>query len=680
MSKDNNSGSILNYTITTERTRRRPFLKAFGLAAVMLVLAVGLCEWMGWPFVAKPAQHWLGNTLKREVLLTHPENADADFKLRLIGGIRLEVAHVQLGAPAWSKAPYMVQGKNLALALNYSDLLAWALNPENALRIDTLKADFLDANLERLADGRASWQLNPDKPRTETSPPPDFGLLAIKSGTIHYTDAVLDLNLDTQLSLQEGDEQGNALKVNAQGDYQNKKLDIKLASTGVLPWVAEDADPIPVMLDVTLDGVKLSFKGQADDALQMQKISGHFVVSGSSLATVGSALGITLPNTPAFRAEGDLRRESETWQAEIATATIGSSQLTGTFVYAGAKSPPTLSGTLKGSSLVLADLGPTVGASKSNGDKEKTPSDKVLPDQPFDLPALRAMDADVVIDIDNFDLGSEVLKPLRPLKAHLLLADGLLRIEDIEARTAQGQLTGMVQLNGREELALWELDLNWQGIQLEQWLNLKQSGNQTPYVTGEVKGGAKLTGQGRSTAEILGSLKGQVRTEVKNGTMSHLIIEAAGLDAAEALGVWFSGDKVLNMTCALADLEASEGVLQPRVFVIDTQDSALWVNGSVSMKTEALDLKVAVTPKDFSPLSLRTPLLVSGSMGSPKVALQKGPLAGKVAGAALLALINPFAAIIPFLDAGTPDSEQNTGKNGCHDLAARAKAQKAKSE
>ncbi|BET26378.1 hypothetical protein EV673_0519 [Limnobacter thiooxidans] len=670
----------MNYTITTEKRRKKPVLKAFGFFAVLLVLAIGLCEWMGWPFLAKPAQQWLGQALKREVHLTNPNQDEADFQLRLIGGIRLELGYVQLGAPSWSEAPYMVQGKNLTLVLNYRDLLGWGMNPENTLRIETLKADFLDAHFERLEDGRASWQIDPDKPRTETSPPPNFGLLAIKAGTIRYNDAPLDLKLNAQLALQESNAQTSALKVSAQGEYQNKKLNVELTSSGVLPWVADDAEPIPVTLDASLQGVKLSFKGHAADALKMQKLSGHFVVSGTSLATVGDALGLTLPNTPSFRTEGDLKRDEKTWKASIASATIGSSHLTGEFVYNGADHPPMLSGTLKGTSLVLADLGPTVGASTTKADDVKNTSGKVLPNQPFDLPALRAMNADVNIDIDNLDLGSEILKPLRPLRAHLLLTDGILRIADIEAKTAQGELVGMVQLDGQKELALWELDLKWKNIKLEQWLNLTRSENQTPYVTGEFKGAAQLKGQGRSTAEILASLKGQIRTEVENGTMSHLVIEAAGLDAAEALGVWFSGDKVLNISCAVADLEATEGVLRPRVFLIDTQDSALWVNGSVSMQTEALDLKVAVTPKDFSPMSLRTPLLISGSMGSPNVSLQKGPLASKVASAALLSLINPFAAILPFVDTGTPDSEQNANKTGCHDLAARAKAQKAKSE
>lgn len=670
----------MNYTITTEKRRKRPLWKAFGLITALLALGFGLSEWMGWPFLAKPAQHWLGQTLKREVVLTNPEQAQSDFKLRLIGGIRLELDHVQLGAPGWSKAPYMVKGKNLMLSLNYGDLIQWGMNSENPLRIEALTADALDAHLERLADGRASWQINPDKPRTEYAPTPNFGRLAIKTGTIHYNDAPLGLNMTAQLSLQEGKEQASALKVKAQGDYQKKKLALQLTSSGILPWVAEDAEPIPVTLDASLEGVKLSFKGHAADALQMQEVSGHFVVSGSSLDAAGDALGLTLPNTPAFRTEGDLRRDAKTWTARISSATIGNSHLTGEFEYAGSQHPPLLSGQLLGTSLILADLGPTVGANKAPAEGAKQGADKVLPEQPFDLPALRAMNADVKINIDNLDLSSSIVKPLRPLRAHLTLTNGVLKIDKIEANTEQGQLTGVVQLDGREALALWDLNLNWKGIELEQWLNLKNPQDQTPYITGKVNGLAKLKGQGRSTAEILGSLEGQVRTEVEGGTLSHLVVEAAGLDAAEALGVWFRGDDDLRMKCALADLEAREGVLRPKVFVVDTQDSALWINGSVSLKTEALDLQVAVTPKDFSPMSLRTPLLISGTMAAPDVSLKKGPLAAKVAGAALLSLVNPFAALIPFLDAGSPDTSEDAQKTGCYDLAKRANAQRAKIE
>lgn len=664
--------------LTKQLRKRKPLWVATGVFFGLLALAVGTFEIMGWPFMAKPAERWLSETLQRKIVLTTPDGEKAEFKLRLIGGIRLTLGNFEIGSPAWSEAPHMLKGKNMTLGLNYSDLIAWRGMPDKALRIDALKADELDGHLERRADGLASWQFNSEAPSDQPKPVPNFGLLAIKSGTIRYADAPLNMNLIATLSLQEGETGTDALKVDAQGQYQNRKLNIDLTSTGVLPWVAQDVAPIPIELNITLGNARLGFKGQATDALKMEQLSGEFVVSGPSLASAGEALGITLPNTPPFRTEGSLNRDASRWKANIASAVIGSSRLKGDFMYEGGKGQPLLTGVLTGQSLVLADLGPTVGTPAETNPERKRIDGRVLPDKPFDLPSLRAMDADVRIDIDNLDLGSSILKPLQPLRAHLALTDGVLRISDIDAKTAKGQLAGMVQLDGRDDIALWDTDLTWENVQLEQWLNMTRANDQPPYFTGNMNGLAKLKGRGRSTAEILGSLSGTVRTQVRNGTMSHLIIEAAGLDAAEALGVWFRGDNVLNMSCAYADLAAENGLLKPRVFVVDTQDSALWVNGSISMKTEALDLRVVVTPKDFSPMSLRTPLLITGTMGTPDVSLEKGPLAGKVAGAVLLSLLNPLAAVIPFVETGTPDPEQTSKNTGCYDLAARSKAQREK--
>ena len=83
---------------------------------------------------------------------------------------------------------------------------------------------------------------------------------------------------------------------------------------------------------MSLGRARLDFKGNAADALGMQQLSGQFAVSGSSLAAAGQALGVTLPNTPAFRTEGNLVRDASNWQVNIDNATIGSSRLNGRFV------------------------------------------------------------------------------------------------------------------------------------------------------------------------------------------------------------------------------------------------------------------------------------------------------------------------------------------------------------
>ena len=167
-----------------------------------------------------------------------------------------------------------------------------------------------------------------------------------------------------------------------------------------------------------------------------------------------------------------------------------------------------------------------------------------------------------------------------------------------------------------------------------------------------------------------------MRTELKNGKVSHLVVELAGLDLAESLGLLLTGDKTLTVQCGVADLIADAGVFRPRVMVLDTVDSAIWIDGSLSLATEALDLRAVVTPKDFSPLTLRTPLLVRGTFASPVVSIEKGPLARKLGVAILLALANPLAALLPLIDRGEADAPK-AGAVGCAGIKQRSDAQRA---
>jgi len=313
-----------------------------------------------------------------------------------------------------------------------------------------------------------------------------------------------------------------------------------------------------------------------------------------------------------------------------------------------------------------AEVGTTLvvetGRSKARG--------TVLPDRPFDLPSLRAMDANVLIDIATVDLNTRYLAPLQPLRGHLQLVGGVLSLRQLDARAAQGQLQGDVVLDGRGSPALWTADLRWDGVRLERWIRQTRADAAPAYVSGRLSGRATLAGQGRSTAEILAGLKGQVRSELRDGSVSHLAIEVAGLDLAQGLGVFIKGDDALPVHCAAADLVAERGVLRTRVLVLDTTDSTVWVEGSVALAAETIDLRAIVSPKDRSPLALRTPLRVRGSFADPQVSLEKGSLGAKVAAALMLSLVNPLAALIPLTDPGSAE-EAGRGAAGCQALMQR---------
>jgi uncharacterized protein involved in outer membrane biogenesis len=672
-----------------QRRLKRGWLVAAGVLGALIVGVVA-CEVAGWPFLAQPVQNALSKTLDREVVLS---NEASRATVRFFGGLKVKVPQLQIAAPAWSERPYFLRALNAEMHLSYGDL--WRAKKGAPLDIDLLRAENLVVHAERLKDGRASWVFGGlQKPQVEKEGKPNVFPtvrdLQVVSGQLTFVDAPLKADIVAELQVSEGatppvpsSQPSQPLPValrgliaSARGTYGPAKLTANLRTSGVTPLLRSDAaaTSVPVVLELKANQASLTFNGTVTDVLKLSDLNGKFRVTGPSLAAAGDPLGVTLPTTGAFVLAGQVRKEDKLWRVTTDEATVGASKLKAALTYDLRPRVPMLAGEVTGPRLLLADLAPTIGgepgAEPAPPPKTKAPlAARVLPDKEFDLPSLRAMNADVQMAFDRVELGSLFALPLQPLKTRLTLQDGKLRLNDLVARTADGNLAGDVSLDGTRDVAQWSADLRWSGVKLEQWLKQPRGGDAPPWVSGKLIGRAKLEGQGRSTAQILGSLNGNVTTSLRQGRVSHLAIEAAGIDIAQALGVFIKGDKPLPVSCALADLQATKGVLHTRAFVVDTPDSTVWAEGSVSLKDEALDMKATVAPKDFSPLALRTPIHVKGQFNAPQISLEKAPLARKIAGVALAALITPLAAVLPMLDKG----EGEEGSDSCAQLLARAR-------
>lgn len=235
---------------------------------------------------------------------------------------------------------------------------------------------------------------------------------------------------------------------------------------------------------------------------------------------------------------------------------------------------------------------------------------------------------------------------------------------------AQGDLRGHVQLDGRPVLARWEVDLTGTGLQLEEWIRPLRRANAPPYASGRIGAMLSLRGEGRSSAELLASADGRLVLSWAQGSVSHLAVEMAGIDVAQSLGVLLRGDDALPVHCGAGDLVIKDGRITPRVLLVDTRDSTLWVNGSLSLADEKLQLVARVEPKDWSPLALRTPVHIDGSFAQPVVSIEKGPLARRAVPAALLAMVQPLAALLPLIDRGDPKKAEAQIKE-CRAVVAR---------
>lgn len=653
----------------------RPLPRAMRAAAAGLGLAVAAlaaAEALGWPFLARPAERYLAHTLERPVVL-----GGNGFSLHLLGGIRLHLGRLEVGNPDWSTLGPMVQADDARLHLRYADLLA--ARHGRPLAVASLAARSLDVRLERTADGRASWHFGAPSAAPQASPIHGLDLqqLVVDRGRLTLADAPAQVRLQADVATRPDALNGRAGWVaEGQGDWQGRPLTARLrtGATAVAVGTPADAPALPLAFDLQAGQARAEFNGAVQDLLGRAGVQGRYTVSGTSLAALGKALGLTLPTTPAFSLRGSLTHEPGRWSTVVESAPIGRSRLHGRFdVLQAPDARPLLTGQLNGS-LRLADLGPAVGTAAPGAGAPapvRAPG-RVLPDRSFDLPSLSAMDADVRIDLDRLEFDTPQLQAMQPLRGHLVLRDGVLALDELDAHMAQGQLSGRIRLDARQALARWDVDLALSGVRIEQWIRQTRAAGDPPYVAGRMAARLQLQGRGRSTADLLASADGRGWLVWTDGRVSHLAVEAAGVDLAQALGVLVRGDDALPVQCGAADLEVRQGRVVPRVLVVDTADSTLWGDGSLSLASERLDLVARVAPKDFSPLALRSPVRVQGTLGQPEISVEKGPLARRLVPAALLgAMVGPLAALLPLVDLG--DDESAAAADACRRALAQTR-------
>ncbi|MDB6000582.1 MAG: hypothetical protein JWP52_2281 [Rhizobacter sp.] len=711
-----------------KRRLSRGTIWALGTLAV-IVLALALGEIAGWPFLRGPVERKLTEAMQRQVTLGD------GFRVRFLGSLRVRTDTLAVAPPDWdtgkSEPSPFVNATDAYLKVPYSTLWGLYRKSEAPVRIAALEVGDLQARLLREEGGRANWALKPesDEPKAAMAMP-QFDRLILKSGHVVFDDAQTQVQFDATARTNEGtavagsadsqpasgasaaqgeaasgtpasgaasattsasasaasasdtfpmpsDPNAPGLYVEGKGSYKKNPLTFQIGSDGALPLLASDTSKTSVRLNIDARAGKsrLKFNGRAVDVFRFTGVDGQYDVAGPSLAAIGDAVGVTLPTTAAFAMNGSLRKQGKLWTTNVRSLTVGTSKLNGEFKFDQNANPPLLTGQLNGPRLALADLGPAVGAGASKGAPNPPPSaGKVLPQRNFDIPSLKAMDADVKVRLAQADLGSDALQPFAPLQGDLTLRQGVLSIDNLLASTSGGDVRGSLKLDSSSATPKFGADIRWAGVKLEQWLKLtnprdakaKEGGKPPPYVTGDAIGNARLSGQGKSTADIIGSLNGTVSTGIRNGTLSHLVVEAAGLDIAQAVGMLFKGDEGLKMNCALIHLTAKNGVANTDVGIIDTSDTTLLITGQVSFAKETLGLTLTAKPKDMSPLTLRAPLKVNGTFADPSVRPDTQSLAIKGVGAALLALINPIAAVIPLIDLG-----DKSASAGCEEAVAR---------
>lgn len=397
------------------RYRRWPAVLG-SLAAFMLVLIVS-CEAIGWPFLAEPIQRWLSDSLHRRVSFAIDGNTPASVGVRLFGRVRIEAPLIEIGPPAWSRSAHMLHASDAVISFHYADL--WRAHRGEPLRIRMLEADELDADIEKLADGRASWQFGGVLASTQRGPRsfrlPLFDELKVRGGTLRWHDAMADLRMEIECRkpapedvvakpVSSGARELAGLACHARGTWRREPVNLVLHSAAAMPWVNRNpaGERVPMEIDATVGDTHLAVRGTAIDVLSLAGINARFEAEGTSISTLAKALGVNLPPRAPFRATGGFTKEGQRWDMTLDRLELGTSELSGRFVLDRARTLPMLSGQLEGARLTWLDIGELPLPAPA--------SDR----QSVDMSEFRSLDAEVSVNVAQADFGDQSgRQPLR---------------------------------------------------------------------------------------------------------------------------------------------------------------------------------------------------------------------------------------------------------------------------
>jgi uncharacterized protein involved in outer membrane biogenesis len=256
------------------------------------------------------------------------------------------------------------------------------------------------------------------------------------------------------------------------------------------------------------------------------------------------------------------------------------------------------------------------------------------------------MDADVNFDAESVDSPKV---PIKQVRFHLMLNDGVLRIDPLSLALAQGQFAGSVKIDASGSVPDSQIDMRLENVDLAQFFPKGE-----PALRGVLAGRVELHGTGESVHKFASTADGSVSLVIPHGQIRSAFAELTGINIAKGLGLLLSKDQTESeLRCGVASFESDQGRLNAKTIVIDTTNVLIAGHGDVNLRTERIDLAVQGDPKKLRLLRLRSPIEVTGTLMKPRVGLDPAKTALQAgAGAALATLLTPVAAVLAFIDPG----------------------------
>ena len=667
--------------MATNIFRSRPlWQRSLAFLVLLLAVLVIVLAFFPWDVLRGPVNRYVSEKTGRKFEITR--RLDVNLGLRQA---TVKFDGIEFANPPWARDPYLVKADRAEFDIRIWPLLA------SKVKIPRLALFSPTVGLQMEQDGRRTWALGKDT--SDSGTVPSIGLVQIDSGAVDFLAKHLGVDLHADLSYDTS--RGEMpLSYRIKGRYKGQPLTANGRTGNVLQINAAGAPPFPMEINAAAGQTQLKAAGTVAELSGLDGIDAKFELKGQTLGALFPLLGIALPQTSPYALSGDLSKRGTLWGVARLKGKLGLSDIAGDMRFEQSGKLPYLSGELRSRVMDMDDLGPLIGlpptartantvegvAPPPTVTQVKRAGGKVLPTAPLDFERLRAMNADVKYTADRIQNVREI--PLDRGSVQVKLDSGVLTLDPLDLGVAGGKLGGAIRIDASKNPADIRASLDVRAMQLARLFpKLETTGNSV----GRLDGRVNLSGSGSTVANWLGGVSGDVAVISGRGQFGNLLPVFATLVGGDIIKFLLRGDRNVELRCAALAFDVDKGVMTGRTLVVDTTNAVFTATGQANLATEGLDFVIRPEPKSKNILSIRTPLVVNGTFGSPKGGLQVAPLAERGLAALALGAINPLLALAATIETGPGENADCQGVLGdanrptagaAANGAARAKAAK----
>jgi uncharacterized protein involved in outer membrane biogenesis/HPt (histidine-containing phosphotransfer) domain-containing protein len=537
---------------------------------------------------------------------------------------------VALANMATGSRPEMIIVRRLEVQFELLPLL------EGEVRIKRLVLVGGDILLERDPKGRANWQFG----ETDNSDRATVGVTAAAPSTKSALPSVSDLVFqDTQFTYRGGGSgESHSLLLNrlsARADSGVDPITIEIAGSvnSQSFTFAGRMGPGQALLRnaaTTLDlageiaGNALSVKGQLAQPLDAKGLQLSISAVGPTLASLGPAFGINLPNLGPYEFAATVSDPNEAYRFDALKARLNQSNIAGELAVRLDGLRPRLDGQLTSTLLDLADF------AERGGDGASAASDdgRLFSNAPLPVHLLAAADGAVRLTADRFVAGRFALQATA---VDVSLADGRLDFTSLSGGYSGGSVVGTGLIEPSDAGAVWHLDL--QARQVVAGDLLRDLFGSTALSGGLSDLTFKLRSQGNSVRQLMAALDGTASLNMVGGRINDDLVNVALAGTFKTLTLAGGGDGG-QVNCAVAQLAIADGIAQSRRMVADLRGATIVGGGRIDLRNETIAMRFAPASKRTSLATFAGPFDVVGPLAEPNVGPDAAATAMSGAGAA----------------------------------------------